>query len=82
MCASVCMHVWMFTYSAGEVRIDPAPASLATEHNKHYNGRTNQPTKQPNKKVTAELLSELVEQPFYDELRTQQQLGYLVFSGG
>jgi len=31
--------------------------------------------------VTAELLSQLVEQPFYDELRTQQQLGYLVFSG-
>lgn len=28
-----------------------------------------------------ELLSELVEQPFYDELRTKQQLGYLVFSG-
>jgi len=31
--------------------------------------------------VTAELFSQLVEQPFYEDLRTQQQLGYLVFSG-
>jgi hypothetical protein len=26
-------------------------------------------------------MAQLVEQPFYDSLRTQQQLGYLVFSG-
>lgn len=32
-------------------------------------------------RVAAELLSQLIEQPFYDQLRTQQQLGYLVFSG-
>ena len=28
-----------------------------------------------------ELLSEVVQQPFYNSLRTQQQLGYIVFSG-
>lgn len=31
--------------------------------------------------MTVELLSQLIEQPFYDDLRTRQQLGYLVFSG-
>lgn len=42
---------------------------------------TTQRTPKNKWQVIAELLSELVEQPFYDELRTQQQLGYLVFSG-
>jgi insulysin len=31
--------------------------------------------------VLSELFGTLVEQPFYESLRTQQQLGYLVFSG-
>lgn len=31
--------------------------------------------------VIIELLSSIVEQPFYDELRTRQQLGYIVSSG-
>jgi secreted Zn-dependent insulinase-like peptidase len=31
--------------------------------------------------VCAEALSQIMEQPFYDTLRTQQQLGYIVFSG-
>ena len=31
--------------------------------------------------VLMELMGQIVEQPFYDTLRTQQQLGYIVFSG-
>ena len=31
--------------------------------------------------VLVELLADLVEQPFYDSLRTKQQLGYIVYSG-
>lgn len=35
----------------------------------------------PAQYMSLELLAELVEQPFYNSLRTQQQLGYIVFSG-
>ena len=35
----------------------------------------------PNEYVLLEVLAELVEQPFYNSLRTQQQLGYIVYSG-
>ncbi len=31
--------------------------------------------------VLAELLADVVEQPFYDSLRTKQQLGYIVYAG-
>ena len=31
--------------------------------------------------VTVELLGALLEQPFYAELRTRQQLGYIVYAG-
>jgi len=31
--------------------------------------------------VLLELLGQIIDQPFYDTLRTQQQLGYIVFSG-
>ena len=31
--------------------------------------------------VMAELLADVVEQPFYDSLRTKQQLGYIVYAG-
>lgn len=48
---------------------------------KHGIVHTQTTTHKSERQVIAELLSELVEQPFYDELRTQQQLGYLVFSG-
>jgi insulysin len=33
------------------------------------------------KQMLLELLSVIMEQPFYDELRTKQQLGYIVYSG-
>lgn len=32
-------------------------------------------------RVIAQLLMSIMEDPYYDSLRTQQQLGYLVFSG-
>jgi len=39
------------------------------------------PSTDPARYMALELLAELVEQPFYNSLRTQQQLGYIVFSG-
>ena len=32
-------------------------------------------------RVLSQLLMSIMEDPYYDSLRTQQQLGYLVFSG-
>lgn len=39
------------------------------------------PSREPKDYMYLELLSEVIEQPFYNSLRTQQQLGYIVFSG-
>lgn len=39
------------------------------------------PSADPAQYVLLELLSDVLEQPFYNSLRTQQQLGYIVFSG-
>lgn len=40
-----------------------------------------QPSLEKKDYLMLELLSEIVEQPFYNSLRTQQQLGYIVYSG-
>lgn len=39
------------------------------------------PSRAPKDYVNLEMLSEVLEQPFYNSLRTQQQLGYIVYSG-
>ena len=39
------------------------------------------PSRDPKEYVLVELLAEAVEQAFYNSLRTQQQLGYIVYSG-
>jgi secreted Zn-dependent insulinase-like peptidase len=39
------------------------------------------PSLSPSDYLFVELLSEVIEQPFYDSLRTKQQLGYIVYSG-
>jgi len=39
------------------------------------------PTRDAKETILLELLSEAIEQAFYNSLRTQQQLGYIVFSG-
>lgn len=39
------------------------------------------PSKEIEDYIMLELLAEVIEQPFYDDLRTQQQLGYIVGSG-
>lgn len=39
------------------------------------------PSFQPEEYMYVELLADLLEQPFYNSLRTQQQLGYIVYSG-
>lgn len=40
-----------------------------------------QPSLEKKDYLMLELLSDIVEQPFYNSLRTQQQLGYIVYSG-
>lgn len=39
------------------------------------------PSRAPADYMFVELLNEVLEQPFYNSLRTQQQLGYIVYSG-
>ena len=39
------------------------------------------PSLSPDDYMCAELLAEVLEQPFYNSLRTKQQLGYIVYSG-
>jgi insulysin len=39
------------------------------------------PSRDPASYMSLELLSDVLEQPFYNSLRTQQQLGYIVYSG-
>ena len=39
------------------------------------------PNPSDRERAALELLSSAIEEPFYDDLRTKQQLGYLVFSG-
>jgi insulysin len=39
------------------------------------------PSKEIKDYMMIELLAEVLEQPFYDDLRTKQQLGYIVGSG-
>jgi secreted Zn-dependent insulinase-like peptidase len=39
------------------------------------------PSRDPHEYLLIELLADLLEQPFYNSLRTQQQLGYIVSSG-
>jgi insulysin len=39
------------------------------------------PSRAPKDYMYVELLGEVLEQPFFNSLRTQQQLGYIVFSG-
>ena len=40
-----------------------------------------QPSRSMKAYLLVELLSDVIEQPFYNTLRTQQQLGYIVYSG-
>jgi insulysin len=39
------------------------------------------PSRRSDDTVLVELLADIVEQPFYDSLRTRQQLGYIVYAG-
>ena len=42
---------------------------------------TQVPDRSIESRVLAQLLMAIIDDPYYDSLRTQQQLGYLVFSG-
>lgn len=79
-----CVKGQNVTTHAGTPR-DTLQFRSTTPHPKHR--KTQNETKQQvsdrstENRVLAQLLMSIMEDPYYDSLRTKQQLGYLVFSG-
>ena len=56
--------------------VDPANVNHTIEYNLLIGDRTDRPLK-----AKAQLLAQMLQEPTFDQLRTKEQLGYIVFSG-